>query len=365
MAAIAAAEVFTRVWAVWSYGWASWKKVPVLSDEFPIGHRKLDESNPKLPKWAREKTMTATMDRQKYYEGETKLTAITMSNDRPSEIDEDEDDLTKTDHVNLAMVHEKMTPLGQTNTQEKENGAEMNRQVDEDDDATVPIQHNQPKERLESDFDPDDFRIRGNIETNVTKVEMTRSAGFKTEQFFVGYGEEDPKNHLKDSADHVGLGRNNQKEPSYQSEIYDEEKENETHEFMTSPYNEAGLDDVDEAGEATVTNIEVSKVTSGFTKRTHKRFSRRMPIEIECDGQIFSTYSVDVSVGGVLLEDPLPRWVSGYSKVRLRNEKSRQVVELTCYIVENQRPKQRHRVALLPLKNRKDEEHLEEWIKAA
>lgn len=99
--------------------------------------------------------------------------------------------------------------------------------------------------------------------------------------------------------------------------------------------------------------------------RKHDRHNKRLRVHLECGGRSFKTYSVNISVGGMLLEDPLPDWVAGYCTVKLINPQIKQAVELTCSIVENQEPHLRFRVMFLPLKGHESEDKFEQWIIAA
>ena len=104
---------------------------------------------------------------------------------------------------------------------------------------------------------------------------------------------------------------------------------------------------------------------SNFILRNKKRYKKRMPVAIiGSEEQIFRTFTVDVSVGGLLLETKLPNWVTGYFKVRLGKEQTKQQVELMCCLAENQNPDERYRVVILPLTSAKDEKDLENWLVA-
>lgn len=366
MAAIGSAEVLSRTWAVWSYGWASWKKVNILSDEFPFQKRSLAELNPKIPKWAIKKPDMGTATMKAAYQGPKNLTAVTMARtqlkkqevtDTFSDTEDSNEDLTKTDHINL--LKSKLSPLGQTHADRDLTEQLTPRDTSADETIRLGTSTYAVDEGPIYDPKKENRHVRSPLNSKVTNIDMTKSEAFKQDEIIMGYGESHQPSFNSAEPDLDGpIEKLEKGDPEY----YNHQPDEYTKEFVTSPFNDE-ISNIDM--EPTATHVEVTSVANGFTKRVHKRYSRRLPIEIECDGQVFSTYSVDVSVGGIFLEEPLPRWVSGYSKVRIRNERSRQVVELTCYIVENQKPKQRFRIALLPLKNRKDEDHLETWIKAA
>lgn len=122
------------------------------------------------------------------------------------------------------------------------------------------------------------------------------------------------------------------------------------------------LPDVDEFSN----EIDISHdIDKSFIPRTFKRYRKKMKIEILGRGRRFETTSVDISVGGVLVRDALPDWVAGYFKVRMSKLTGGKPVELTCYIIENQEPEQRRRLAILPLRSKTDEQRLEHWFSAA
>ncbi len=101
-------------------------------------------------------------------------------------------------------------------------------------------------------------------------------------------------------------------------------------------------------------------------KRKSKRYDRRYEIVISKDGQTFKTYSVDVSVGGLKLQDPLPDWVENQFRVRVKRGKSQ--VELMAYRLGQSKNKSKsdpYRLGFLPLKNEGDESNLENWLKAS
>ena len=113
------------------------------------------------------------------------------------------------------------------------------------------------------------------------------------------------------------------------------------------------------------------QVKSGFSKsefilRSQKRFNKRMQVTITGEnGEIFESFTRDVSVGGLFLEDSLPDWVAGYFKVRVSKPNSKQQIELTCCLIENQALDERYRVAILPMAKPGDEKNLEHWFSAA
>lgn len=102
-----------------------------------------------------------------------------------------------------------------------------------------------------------------------------------------------------------------------------------------------------------------------FVVRGKKRFQKRFEITIEGPKNLsFKTHSRNISVGGISFEDSLPDWLSGYFKVKIAKPKGKQKIELMCCLVENQKPGERFRVAILPLESVKDEQSLETWLAA-
>ncbi|OFZ12064.1 MAG: hypothetical protein A2Z20_07500 [Bdellovibrionales bacterium RBG_16_40_8] len=102
-----------------------------------------------------------------------------------------------------------------------------------------------------------------------------------------------------------------------------------------------------------------------FISRGKKRFNKRLRVYIVSEqGEKFKTYSRDVSVGGIYLEDSVPEWVSGYFKARIAKPGNKQMIELTCCLIENQKPGESFRIAILPLQSTEDEKNLELWLAA-
>jgi hypothetical protein len=113
-----------------------------------------------------------------------------------------------------------------------------------------------------------------------------------------------------------------------------------------------------------IPDLPVESEGAEFVQRAHQRIKRKYKILIECNRKKFETTSVDVSVGGLLLIDPLPDWVFGYCTITIIKPNNGESVQLTCSIVENQLPQKRHRVALSPLKKRTDQSRLHAWLSA-
>jgi hypothetical protein len=104
--------------------------------------------------------------------------------------------------------------------------------------------------------------------------------------------------------------------------------------------------------------------SDSFVVRAKKRHKKRYAITIEVNDKIFKTHSHDISVGGVYVEDIIPDWVTGYFKIRVGKQNSKQQIELQCCLVEGQAPHARYRIMILPLQNASDELNLENWLAA-
>ncbi len=103
-----------------------------------------------------------------------------------------------------------------------------------------------------------------------------------------------------------------------------------------------------------------------FVVRSQKRYKKRMHVTITgpLPEQLFKTFTRDISIGGMYLEDTAPEWVTGYFRVRIAKTNSKQIIELNCGIIEGQPVAERFRLAILPLQSAEDERNLENWIAA-
>ena len=101
-----------------------------------------------------------------------------------------------------------------------------------------------------------------------------------------------------------------------------------------------------------------------FVVRKNRRFKKRYEISIIVNDKTFDTHCMDISVGGILLEEPLPNWVQGQFKVRIRKPNRKQQIELTACVIEGQEPGEVNRVGILPLQSGDDEKNLETWLAA-
>lgn len=99
-----------------------------------------------------------------------------------------------------------------------------------------------------------------------------------------------------------------------------------------------------------------------FVDRAHERVDRVLQVIVDCNGQLFNTFSEDVSVGGVLVRDPLPDWVAGYCTIKLTKIENQETVTMSGSIVENQDPLNRVRLSFAPLKTREDESNFFYWL---
>jgi len=103
-----------------------------------------------------------------------------------------------------------------------------------------------------------------------------------------------------------------------------------------------------------------------FIVRSQKRFRKRMQITIVGDtkDKVFRTFTRDISVGGMYLEDSAPGWIQGHFKVRIAKPHSKQLIELNCVLIDQQAAGARFRIAILPLQSPADEKNLENWLAA-
>ncbi len=114
----------------------------------------------------------------------------------------------------------------------------------------------------------------------------------------------------------------------------------------------------------TATNEAIAVLTSDFVVRNKKRYKKRMQITILSGSRIFRTFTKDISVGGMNLDENVPEWVAGHFKVRIAKPNSKQQIELMCCLIADQPMNERHRLCILPLQSINDEKNLEMWIAA-
>lgn len=96
-----------------------------------------------------------------------------------------------------------------------------------------------------------------------------------------------------------------------------------------------------------------------FVVRKDQRVSVEIDVDIISQGQKFHTRTVDISVGGLQVKDPIPAWLAGYCTLILRRPDVKQQLEFVCSIVENQDPSQKKRLEIHPSK---DTVHLKRWL---
>ena len=110
--------------------------------------------------------------------------------------------------------------------------------------------------------------------------------------------------------------------------------------------------------------VEGQTDSKEFVVREFERYQKRMRVVIESQGQHFESFTKDVSVGGVQIEDHVPEWVFGYCKLLLHKLETNEVLELTCSLVEEDDSKKRNRLALAPMKTTEDSHKLDSWLAA-
>lgn len=109
---------------------------------------------------------------------------------------------------------------------------------------------------------------------------------------------------------------------------------------------------------------ELEMMDKEFIRRSHKRIKKRFKVQITAGTQKFVSHTIDISIGGLQLEDILPDWVVGYCQVLIINTETRKAIEVTCSLVENQSPNDRRRLQILPLEDEKAENEMEAWLAA-
>lgn len=103
-----------------------------------------------------------------------------------------------------------------------------------------------------------------------------------------------------------------------------------------------------------------------FVARKSQRFNKTYEVTILFGGQQFKTQTIDVSVGGLRLKEPLPSWVGLQFKLRIKRPGAKNQIELLAYRLQSKHDSNtKYRVGFLPLKNERDEANLETWLKAA
>lgn len=77
--------------------------------------------------------------------------------------------------------------------------------------------------------------------------------------------------------------------------------------------------------------------------RLFKRFSIRVPVEVISNGKSFKTFSLDMSVGGINLEGPIPDYIGGYSTIII-SPPDQHSIEFLCHLVEDQEVRKKSRL---------------------
>lgn len=111
-------------------------------------------------------------------------------------------------------------------------------------------------------------------------------------------------------------------------------------------------------------SVDVSESLHEFIDRQHERIIRRFNIEIERDGKVFKSHSINVSVGGVYLEDPVPDWVVGYCNITIEKADTKERIQLAGAVVDDQEPENRVRLSFTPFTKREQETQLFYWLAA-
>jgi len=96
--------------------------------------------------------------------------------------------------------------------------------------------------------------------------------------------------------------------------------------------------------------------------RKYVRYKIRYKIELICNEKSFISFTQDISLGGIKIEDLIPDWVAGYSTLYLMDVKSRKKLEFMSTVVENQKTGDKFRLELLPSA---DSKNLKEWLEAS
>ncbi|MBT4760594.1 MAG: PilZ domain-containing protein [Bdellovibrionaceae bacterium] len=118
-------------------------------------------------------------------------------------------------------------------------------------------------------------------------------------------------------------------------------------------------------GEIPDLTVEEERSVADFMNRAHERLILAYDVEIEVDKQIFRTQTVDVSIGGIRVKDPLPDWVVGYCLLRIIKTDKQEEVELMFSVVENQSPSEKYRIEFSQMSDKKKELKLGKWLAAA
>lgn len=138
-------------------------------------------------------------------------------------------------------------------------------------------------------------------------------------------------------------------------------------EMSSSGFTDSGSDENEIKLTDSVISLEASDAstqTGQFVVRKNRRFKKRYEITILVGDKSFETHSLDISVGGILLEEPLPDWIKGNFKVRIRKPNIKQQIELTACLIESLNGEKTDRVGILPLQSGTDEKNLENWLAA-
>ena len=101
-----------------------------------------------------------------------------------------------------------------------------------------------------------------------------------------------------------------------------------------------------------ITAVRVKKQSSPFYTRKSVRFKVNYPVTIFSGGQELQTVCLDLSSGGLRVQDPMPDWVAGYSSLILTVEDGRQL-EIMCSVAEDQQHS-KTRFEIVPSENQSE-----------
>lgn len=95
--------------------------------------------------------------------------------------------------------------------------------------------------------------------------------------------------------------------------------------------------------------------------RRHSRYIARISCDVIVGSHVFTTYSRDISAGGICFEEALPEWVAGYFTVIIKGD---QPIELTCVMVEDQK-KDKFRAEIIEGNQPENSTRFRTWLESA
>ncbi len=105
--------------------------------------------------------------------------------------------------------------------------------------------------------------------------------------------------------------------------------------------------------------VNLDDAPESFVVRKDQRVTAEIEVEIISQGRKFHTRTIDLSVSGVQVKEPLPPWLAGYCTLILRRSDVKMILEFVCSVVENQDPNKKKRLEIHPSK---DTVHLKRWL---